>query len=277
MLRTHTFIINGSFDFTISPFDRGFAYGDGVFRTMLVRNGVPVCWPQHYQKLVADCAAIRIVCPSAELLMNDLQQLFSLKEVAEDSVAVVKVIITRGEGERGYAPPAITSPLRVLIKANAPIYPASYFNEGVELHVCKTPLATQPLLAGVKHLNRLENILARMEWTDPNIVDGIMLDSEKNVMECTSANIFMRDGNTLITPKLEQCGVAGVTRQRVIDLTHLFGLSMRVEQVNLPQLLSADEVFITNSLYGALQVKKIQQQYWEPTSLTTDIRKALAA
>lgn len=275
MLRTQTFIVNGSFDHAISPLDRGFAYGDGVFRTMVVRGGLPECWPQHYQKLVADCAAIKIVCPSAELLISDLQQLFSEKEIAENSVAVVKIIITRGEGERGYAPPAITNPLRVLIKTDIPVYPSSYFSEGVHLHLCNTTLAAQPSLAGVKHLNRLENVLARMEWTEPNVADGIMLDSDQQVIECTSANVFICNGNTLVTPSLNQCGIAGITRQRIMDLAHLIGLTVKVESFNLDQLLAADAVLITNSLYGAFQVKRVQQKTWAPTSLAADIREIL--
>lgn len=275
MLRAQSFIINGSFDHTISPLDRGFAYGDGVFRTMIVRSGLPECWPQHYQKLVADCAAIKIVCPSAELLISDLQQLFSKKEVTEHSVSVVKIIITRGEGERGYAPPAITNPLRVLIKTDMPAYPSRYFSEGIHLHVCNTVLAAQPLLAGVKHLNRLENVLARLEWTDPNIVDGIMLDSAQHVIECTSANIFICNGNTLVTSSLNQCGVAGITRQRIIDLAHVIGLTVKVESFNLDRLFAADAVIITNSLYGAFQVKGIQQKTWVQTSLAADMREIL--
>ena len=275
MLHSQSFIVNGSFDHAISPFDRGFAYGDGVFRTMLVRNGLPECWPQHYQKLVADCAAIKIVCPSAELLMSDLQQLFSVEEIAEDSVAVIKMIITRGEGERGYAPPAITNPLRVVIKSPLHTYPNTYLTEGVNLHVCTTKLATQTALAGVKHLNRLENVLARMEWKDPNIVDGIMFDDANHVIACTAANIFICNGDTLTTPKLDRCGIAGVTRQRIIDLAHLLGLTVKIQQINLAQLLSADEVLITNSIYGALQVKTILQTTWKPTSLAADIRKVL--
>ena len=270
MAHTQSYIVNGSFEQTVSPLDRGLAYGDGVFRTLMMRDGLPECWPQHYQKLVADCAMIKIVCPSAELLMSDLQQLF-----LPDETAVAKIIITRGEGERGYAPPAITNPMRVVIKSSAKNYPASYFTEGVNLHICKTPLATQPMLAGVKHLNRLENVLARMEWTDPNIADGIMLDDQHHVIECTAANIFARLGNTLLSPKLDRCGIAGVTRQRVIDMAHLVGLTVKIENITLPDLLSADEVIITNSVYGALQAKSISQTVWSPTSLAADIRKIL--
>jgi len=275
MLHTQTYIVNGSFDYAISPLDRGFAYGDGVFRTMIIRNGLPECWPQHYQKLVADCAAIKIVCPSAELLISDLQQLFTEQEITEDVVAVVKIIITRGEGERGYAAPAITNPLRVLIKTDMPTYPNSYFSDGVDLHICKTPIAAQPLLAGVKHLNRLENVLARMEWTDPNTLDGIMLDSEQQVIECTSANIFICNGDTLTTSSLNQCGIAGITRQRVIDLAHLIGLTVKIESFKLDQLFMADAVIVTNCVYGAFQVKSIQHKRWAMTSLAADLREIL--
>ena len=275
MLRTQTYIVNGSFDYAISPLDRGLAYGDGVFRTMVVHQGQPECWPQHYQKLVADCAAIKIVCPSAELLISDIQQLFSEEEITANLASVIKIIITRGEGERGYAPPAITNPLRVLIKTDMCTYPKSHFTEGVHLHVCKTTLAAQPLLAGVKHLNRLENVLARMEWTDPNITDGIMLDAHQHVIECTSANIFIRHGDSLTTPNLEQCGVAGITRQRILNLVHLIGLNVKVDSFQLDRLIAADEVFISNSLYGAFQVKSVQKKTWSSTSLAADIRTIL--
>jgi 4-amino-4-deoxychorismate lyase len=277
MAHAQSYLINGSFDATISPFDRGFAYGDGVFRTLVMRNGVPESWPQHYQKLVADCAVINIVCPSAELLMSDLQQLFLL-----DDVAVAKIIITRGEGNRGYTPPAITAPMRVVTKSPMPEYPETRFTDGVNLTVCETRLPLQPSLAGIKHLNRLENVLARMEWHNPDIADGIFLDMNNNVIECTAANIFARFGDTLITPSLVQCGVAGVTRQRIIELAHTFALKISIETFNLEKLLTADEVIICNSIYGAWQVKtvqvnSIQERALKKGALAANIRAALTA
>ncbi len=255
MAHIYTYLINGSFDHTISPLDRGFAYGDGIFRTLVMREGSPENWPLHYQKLVADCSAIGIVCPSPELLMNDLQQLFLL-----DETAVAKIIVTRGEGNRGYTPPAITAPMRVVVKSPMPQYPEERFVDGVNLTVCETRLALQPRLAGIKHLNRLENVLARMEWHSPDIADGIFLDINDNVIECTAANIFVRFGDTLITPSLTQCGVAGVTRQRIIELAHTLALTIVVETLSLEKLLSADEVIICSSLYGAWQVKTVQMK-----------------
>ena len=279
MTRNLNYLINGSFDHVISPFDRGFSYGDGVFRTMKMVDGLPDSWPLHYQKLVADCAAINIVCPSAELLMSDLQQLFTTIDLPEDQLAITKIIITRGEGNRGYTPPAITAPMRVITKSAMPQYPEVRFSEGVSLTVCETRLASQAKLAGIKHLNRLENVLARMEWTDAHmtngIADGIMLDSAGNVIECTSANIFARFGDTLITPSLHQCGVAGITRQRIIDLAYTLSLKATVEVIDLPTVLSADEVIICNSLYSAWQVKTIQEKIIKTGALAANIRVAL--
>lgn len=283
MALTHTYLINGSFDQAISPLDRGFAYGDGIFRTMVMRNGLPDSWPQHYQKLVADCGAIGIVCPSAELLMSDLQQLFS-----PDEVAVAKIIITRGEGERGYVPPAITMPTRVVVKSSLPRYAAVNYMKGVHLHVCETRLAHQPKLAGIKHLNRLENVMARMEWRDDALFDGLMLDQQNNVIECTMSNIFARFDDKLVTPDLSLCGVAGITRQHIIGLvnspnlsnssglTSTLGLTVEVAQLPLSFLLQADEVIICNSLYGAFQVNSIANKTWPQQGLASTLRNVLA-
>lgn len=266
-------IINGSFNGAISPLDRGLAYGDGVFRTMRVVNGVPVHWPMHYQALVENCSAIGLVCPSAELFMSDFQQLF----LVDEEVAVAKLIVTRGDGERGYAPPAITAPTRIIIKCDMPNYPEKNLSQGVHLHVCETRLAHQPKLAGVKHLNRLENVLARMEWSDPAIAEGLMLDTADNVIECISANIFARFNDKLITPSLDQCGVAGITRQQILSRAKTFSLKTEIAPLSLEQLLTADEVIICNSLYGAWQVRGIAKQEWPQMPLAADIRMAVAS
>ena len=271
MSQAHSYLINGSFNQAISPFDRGFAYGDGVFRTLKIIDDQPQHWPQHYQKLVADCAAISIVCPSAELLISDLAQLFK-----PDGTAVAKIIITRGEGERGYAPPVVTTPMRVVILSAMPQYAASNYTVGVDLHICETRLNAQPRLAGIKHLNRLESVLARMEWQNEAIFDGLMLDAQANAIECTTSNIFARFGDTLITPDLSKCGVAGITRQQIIS--HAIPLNMQIKVAPLPfvQLLKAEEVIICNSLYGAFQVNKIGVNTWNSGNLAKRIRELLA-
>jgi 4-amino-4-deoxychorismate lyase len=271
MQMSDSILINGSFNDAISALDRGFTYGDGVFRTLKVVHGLPEHWPAHYQKLVKDCSAIGIVCPSADVFINDFEQLFSIEEL----VAVAKIIITRGEGARGYNPPAITNPTRVMIKSNLPNYPQRNFDEGVMLHLCETRIGHQPKLAGVKHLNRLENVLARMEWHDPEITDGLMLDIANNVIECTAANVFARYGDLLITPQLDQCGVAGVKRNQIMARAHSLDLKTTVETIDLKKLLSADEMIICNSLFGVWQVRQLEQKKWVKQDLAINLRKTL--
>ncbi len=271
-----TYLINGDFGLAISPLDRGLAYGDGVFRTMPMRSGLPVNWPAHYQKLVADCAAIGIVCPSAELLMSDFLQMLAAQDVDSNKLEVAKIIISRGEGERGYKPPAVTTPSRILIKSAMPQYAPDCYDAGVNLHVCNMRLAPQARLAGIKHLNRLENVLARMEWRDESLFDGLLLDQQANAIECTTSNIFARYGNQLVTPDLTQCGVAGVTRERILALASILNLSAEIATLPFSRLLQADEVIICNSLFGAFQVKTITHSHWPQQALAQTFRDLLA-
>lgn len=264
-------LINGSFHGVISAQDRGLAYGDGVFRTIKVTNGLPEHWPMHYQTLVRDCGAIGIVCPSAETFIND----FELLATVEDDVSVVKIIVTRGEGERGYKPPSITTPMRVMIKTSFPDYPEHYFTEGIQLHLCDTRISYQPKLAGVKHLNRLENVLARMEWHEPALAEGLMLDIDDNVIECTAANVFARFGDMLITPSLKKCGVAGITRQRILSHAETLKLKAKTEEMQLEKLLTADEVLICNSLFGVWQVRQLTHKKWAKQTLANQLREVM--
>ncbi len=269
-------LVNGSFNGVISALDRGLAYGDGVFRTLKVVDGMPLHWPLHYQKLVADCGAIGIVCPSADAFMSDFNLLF----LPDEPISVAKIMITRGEGERGYKPSPVALPMRVMVKAKLPAYPESHFDEGVHLRVCETLVSHQPKLAGVKHLNRLENVLARMEWSEPEIADGVMLDINGNVIECTAANLFARFDDVLVTPKLDLCGVEGVTRMQILSRATTLNLKMKIENIDLKRLLTADEVVMSNSLYGAWQVRSIEHQStktnWAKQTLANNIRKAIA-
>lgn len=264
------FLLNGRAEAMLSPHDRGFAYGDGVFRTLKINQGVPDHWTLHYQKLVEDCNAMGIVCPGAELLLADMARLFSSVENA-----VAKIIITRGEGARGYALPALAQPTRVVIKAPLPDYSSANFDQGVHLHLCRLRLSHQPRLAGIKHLNRLENVMARMEWTDSSITDGLLLDEDGNAIECTMSNLFARFDDMLLTPGLENCGVAGVTRQRILESASMFGYQAKVVKLPLAELMQADEVIICNSLYGAWQVLSINARLWPLQGLALQLRKFL--
>lgn len=264
------YLINGRYDAHLSPLDRGFAYGDGVFRTLPVRNGVPRDWPLHYRKLQEDCQALGLACPDSSLIYSDIGTL-----CGSDALAVAKVVVTRGEGARGYALPEGGRINRVVLRSAHPRYPQQYFSAGISLHMCALRLAWQPRLAGIKHLNRLENVLARMEWQDERIADGLLLDGSGNVIECTMSNLFMRLGDTLVTPDLSQCGVAGVTRQRVLELAPRLGYAAEVRSFGLPELLQADEVIVCNSLICAWQVRSLGEATWSGGMLAARLRDML--
>lgn len=264
------YLINGKPGNVLTPLDRGFAYGDGVFRTIPVIDAVPQCWEQHYRKLSEDCNALGIVCPAAEIVYEDIAQLN--RSIASSAT---KVIITRGESARGYAVPALAQPTRAVIRSEMPDYPPHYFTEGVHLHLCQLRLGFQPRLAGVKHLNRLENVLARMEWVDTHLADGMLLDPDGNVIECTMSNLFVREGEVLLTPDLSQCGVAGVTRQRIIDVSGALGFGIMVTKIPLERMLAADEAVICNSLYGVWEVRQLGSRHWPRGTLAETLRKGL--
>lgn len=273
-MQSPIYIINGRFSQGISPIDRGFAYGDGVFRTMRFIAGELIDWPLHYQTLVHDCGKLQMVCPSAELFMQDLKSLIQHVSTEEKSSVscTIKVMVTRGEGARGYAPPSIANPTRVMIASPLPTYSSAIYKQGVALYVCQTKLGHQPMTAGVKHLNRLENVLARGECTDPVFFDGLMLDIADNVIEATAANIFIRKGKQLITPKLDVCGVAGMMRQKLLWLAPTMGYHLEEGDLKLDTCLQADDVIITNSMFGVLQVNRIGETVLAQHGLANEIR-----
>jgi 4-amino-4-deoxychorismate lyase len=142
--------------------------------------------------------------------------------------------------------------------------------------LCETRLSHQPRLAGIKHLNRLENVLAAAEWQNPDVAEGLLCDSEGNVIEGTRSNLFLVRHGELLTPDLSRCGVAGVQRQRVLDWAATRNLPASVGRVTLQDVLDADEVFLTNSVIGLWPVREFQQRHWQEFPLAQKIAAFLA-
>jgi len=249
-------LINGAPCDTISVNDRGLLYGDGVFRTLLLQKGEILQWHRHYQRLFKDCVALNLTCPPESLLHTEL---INLVAGVQDGVA--KVIITRGHSQRGYTPIHNPVTTRIISLTELPAYPQSNYDLGVELHICQLKLASQPKLAGVKHLNRLENVLAAAEWTDPSIAEGLLLDEQGNVIEGIRSNVFMVKEGELLTPDLSRCGVSGVQRERLIEWAAQQGVKCKIVDIQLSELLAADEIFIVNSVIGLWPVRKIGDQF----------------
>lgn len=264
-------IINGEQSDSIHVMDRGMMYGDGVFRTMRMQQRKIQWWPLQYRKLRGDCDALEILCPPQAVLEAEIAQL-----AEQESDCVVKIIISRGEGGRGYRVPDSVSPNRVILTAPLPNYPNAFWTDGVALHLCEMRLCHQPRLAGIKHLNRLENVLARMEWEDAAIPEGLMLDVDAWVIAGTMSNIFIRRDVRLLTPDLSACGVAGLQRERILGYGAQLGLKAEVTQIGLSDLLSADEVFVCNSVVGVWPVNQVGSHQIRRGTSAAQLQRLLA-
>jgi 4-amino-4-deoxychorismate lyase len=262
--------VNGVVTDHVAATDRGLAYGDGVFRTLRMQGDRPRWWARHYRKLETDCAVLGIPCPPEAILSEEVE-----RATARSRDEVVKIIVTRGTGPRGYAPPRQPSPTRIILTGPAPDYPEAYHQQGVAVFMCRTRLASQPLLAGVKHLNRLENVLARAEWDDPAIAEGLMLDEDGNVVGGTMTNLFLLERGALVTPPLTRCGVAGVTRDVVKEAAAKHGMICREEPVSRARLIEADGAFLVNSLVGAWPIRSCAGRDWENGIGMTRVREWL--
>ena len=238
-------LINGVPADALDVRDRGLAYGDGVFRTLRLRGGKPLLWDRHYRKLAHDCAALRLACPAQALLESELAQ-----AAAHEPDGVARITITRGPGTRGYAPPDVPQPTRIVAVAPVPERPVQWATDGVRVRLCTTRATFQPALAGIKHLNRLDSVLARAEWTDAEIAEGLLLDHRGDLVGGTMSNVFLAERGVLVTPDLAGAGIAGVQRDRVLALAAAQGIATRVEPVPLARLQAADELFLVNSVIG---------------------------
>ncbi|MDP2902926.1 MAG: aminodeoxychorismate lyase, partial [Methylovulum sp.] len=218
------FLVNGECRTHIEITDRGFQYGDGLFETIKVINRQPVFLDLHLSRLQAGCRRLYIPFPDFQTLTFEAGML--CKRSCADSPAVLKLIITRGSGGRGYKQPDLIQPTRAFSLHPFPEYPSTFYADGIVARFCGTRLGLNPALAGIKHLNRLEQVLARAEWNDTAIQEGIMLDVNDHVIEGTMTNLFYIKDNTLYTAALAQTGVAGVMRNIIMRLSSQQGLAV---------------------------------------------------
>lgn len=246
--------------------DRGLAYGDGLFETLLVRRGSPTLLTEHLQRLRLGCA--RLGLRLDEPLVRDELLAFC----AELGEGVAKLILTRGDGLRGYAPPAEAAPRRLLLASPLPTYPSTHAEQGIELYPCALRLAEQPALAGLKHLNRLEQVLARAEWQDARYAEGLLRDQVGRVVEGVFSNLFLVSDGRLLTPALERCGVAGVMRAALLREAAARGLVCEVRDIAHDEMLAAQEVFLCNSVYGVWPVRRLQSHTWSPGPVTRKLQ-----
>jgi 4-amino-4-deoxychorismate lyase len=242
--------VNGVPQDTIAIQDRGLAYGDGLFETILIHQHQPVLLEAHLYRLKTGAERLRINLDSAAL---DAE--ISALSPTFPASGVLKIIITRGTGGRGYLPADQMSATRITSLHPLPDYAAQQPERGMTAFVCQQRLAHQPALAGIKHLNRLEQVLASLEWPGDEYLEGVMLDTLDHVVEGTRSNIFWVENGQLHTPALHQCGVAGIMRNYLVDA---MGNVLETPDCTLARLGVAEEVFFCNSVFGVWPLLALQ-------------------
>lgn len=264
-------LVNGSSADCLSTQDRGLLYGDGLFETMAVRDGHVPHWARHIARLRTGCERLGIAMPDADLLAAEAHGLCRAARCA-----VLKLVVTRGAGGRGYRPDATAAPTRVLQLHPYPVWPADHARAGVSVRVCRMRLACSPPLAGIKHLNRLEQVLARAEWDDPAVGEGLMLDTHGRLIEGTMCNVFLVTAGRLLTPALTRCGVAGITRARILAQAAAAGIDTEVRDIVPEELEVADEVLLCNSLIGIWPVTRVESLDYPVGEVTRLLQARLA-
>ena len=269
-------LVNGQTQKQIATTDRGLLYGDGLFETMLLDKQRLYLWSYHYQRLCDGCQRLGIIPPQESLLLEELKQVIN-HAIADQSI--IKLLVTRGEGGRGYRAPesAFVSATRIIQLFDRPAYDERLATQGIHARICKTTLGKNTQLAGMKHLNRLEQVLARSEWQDLDIHEGIMLDGDNFVVEGTMSNLFLILDDAIITPSLNDNGVQGVIRRLLIDNQASLPLPLHIRKIKKQELYNAKEVFFTNSLIGVWPVKQLESHRYATVELGSRLGQMVKA
>lgn len=273
-------LINGEFKNSISVYDRGLAYGDGFFETMLwdsfknkkiINVGVEF-WLRHLRRIKDGCRLMQINIPSDHEINRQRNKILQAS-LKEKKSGLLKMIITRGIGGRGYKFEKNMTPTIIFLSLPKPKIEKEYLKSGVAVKICETRLSKNTNLFGFKHLNRLDSVLARSEWEDEKIFEGVFVDSKKNILEGTMTNIFFVNKKTLITPPIVDSGINGVMRQVIIDNAKFFFDKLIVEKTNLSNIENFDQMFLTNSVLKVIPVSRFEKKKFIIKNNVTDLIK----
>lgn len=232
--------------------DRGLQYGDGLFETFAVRSGELQYAERHFTRLAAGCERLGFTTIDWPALYSEASTLLAGRQTG-----VLKLVLTRGSSRRGYAVDKESSVRRILSFSDFPDWQDAPAEAGIRARFCDLQLARQPRLAGIKHLNRLEQVLARREWQDETIREGLLCDTQGHIVEGTMSNLFVIRNGKLHTPRLENCGVAGVMRSVIIDLAAQADLPLEIGTLSRQDVQKASELFVCNSLIGLWPITQI--------------------
>jgi len=271
----HTLInyinINGISSEYLSVMDRGLHYGDGLFETIACIEGKPQFWNEHIERMRLGAKKLGIEFSAIENFQYDV-----LSMLQEHSVSncVIKLMLTRGQGERGYRSSSAQKVTRIVVLSDLPQYPDDYMNQGIKVCLCHHPVSNNSRLAGIKHLNRLDNVLARNEWQN-EYQEGLMLDESSDIIEGTMSNVFAVKNNQLHTPSLSLSGVNGIIRDQVLSIAQEQGIEVYVSEIKKEELKNMDEIFVCNSIIGIWPVNSINEINYQVGPVTKKVSQLL--
>ncbi|MFT6102566.1 MAG: 4-amino-4-deoxychorismate lyase [Granulosicoccus sp.] len=284
-------LVNNLRQDSIPVTDRGLAFGDGVFETMLVSNTDVSLWEYHYQRLLEGLKRLHISIDPPTLYQHISTSLEAIREYRQSDQSeqslyqcvnegVWKLIVTRGQSQRGYMPDntAQATLITVYTPLTTQVFDVNrcYSQQGVAVHYCRERLAASRTLAGIKSLNQLPYVLASRERQALDVQEGLMLSNDGLLIEATARNVFMVKNNELLTPQLHQCGVAGIMRRAVIERARSMGMSVQEMDVSITVFEQSDEVFLTNSISGIWPVIQCETLRWNVGPVTQTLQQELA-
>ena len=259
----------------VSIDDRAFQYGDGLFETIAIRSGEPRLWDYHLDRLTMGCERLQIALPDVRSLRRQLDHAVTQSGDIPGCCAA-KIVVSCGVSARGYGRETPTSARTYIgVFATMPVATELY-RDGVETLVCDTRLALYSATAGLKTLNRLEQVLARSECIARSAFEGVTLDASERLICGTMSNVFIVSNQTIITPSLHRCGVEGVMRRHTIETLRANDIAVDIQDVNEDELYRSDEVFLTNSQFGILPVRRCGEKVWQHHPVTNKVMAMVA-
>lgn len=256
-----TLLLNGEYfensdHASISPNNRGHLYGQNVFETIAVANGVPLLFDQHLERLTAGAQRLQIPL-DVNAIVDEINRMAN-----SQNKAVIRAMVSMDQGGRGYLNPSTPKGVRIVSLHDYPSHPKKNWQQGINLGIADIRLGRQPALAGIKHGNRLEQVLARSHWQD-DWQEALMLDQDDWVIEATQANIFALKNDVLYTPALDQAGVAGIMRDYIISVANKVGVDPQIVSLSVSDIEAADALIVSNSVIGLWPVKQFKNRRYD--------------
>lgn len=250
--------------------DRGLDFGDGLFETLIIKRGVPQFLQLHLDRLSAGLQVLAFP-DCLERADNCLTR--AARELQQHQWCALRLTVTRGSGPRGYAAPDNATP-RIIVTAAPLSQDRQQVAAPISLGWADMHWSSQPLLAGIKHLNRLEQVLVANQLRQVEADELVVLDQQGNVCSVSAANLFLVESNKLFTPALETCGIAGTRRRLVVEqFAPALGVSVEEAHISPDRLRQAAEVFVCNSIRGLQPVARLDQRHWREHPVCTALHE----